>query len=71
MKKVKMIIILVVSLIAVTVFFQNTEIVETRLLFAKIAMPRFLLLISTFIMGFIVGLITMSYFQRRSRNKTS
>jgi uncharacterized membrane protein YciS (DUF1049 family) len=71
MKKVKMIIVLVISLIAVTVFFQNTEIVETRLLFAKIAMPRFLLLISTFIMGFIVGLITMSYFQRRSRKKTS
>ena len=65
MKKAKMIIILVISLIAVIVFFQNTETVETRLLFAKIAMPRFLLLISTFITGFIVGLITMSYVRRK------
>jgi uncharacterized integral membrane protein len=65
MKKAKMIIVLVISLIAVIVFFQNTETVETRLLFARIAMPRFLLLISTFITGFIVGLITMSYVRRR------
>jgi uncharacterized integral membrane protein len=71
MKKVKMTIVLVVSLIAVIVFFQNTEIVETRLLFAKIAMPRFLLLISTFITGFIVGLITMSYFRRRPHKQAS
>ena len=71
MKKAKMIIVLIVSLIAVIVFFQNTEIVETRLLFAKIAMPRFLLLISTFIMGFIVGVITMSYFRRKPSKQTS
>lgn len=71
MKKAKMIIVLIVSLIAVIVFFQNTEIVVTRFLFAKIEMPRFLLLISTFIMGFIVGLITMSYFRRKPRKQTS
>lgn len=65
MKKAKLIIILVVSLLAVIVFFQNTETVETRLLFARVEMPRFLLLISTFITGFIVGLITMSYVRRR------
>jgi uncharacterized integral membrane protein len=71
MKKAKMIIVLIVSLIAVIVFFQNTEVVVTRFLFAKIEMPRFLLLISTFIMGFIVGLITRSYFRRRPRKQTS
>jgi uncharacterized integral membrane protein len=71
MKKAKMIIVLIVSLIAVIVFFQNTEVVVTRFLFAKIEMPRFLLLISTFIMGFIVGLITRSYFRRRPHKQTS
>jgi len=71
MKKAKMIIVLFVSLIAVIVFFQNTEIVKTRLLFAEIAMPRSLLLTSTFITGFLVGLITASYFLRRPHKRTS
>jgi len=71
MKKAKMIIVLVISLIAVIVFFQNTEIIETKFLFAKITMPRFLLLILTFIMGFIVGLITASSFLRRPHKRTS
>ena len=65
MKKAKIIIILIISLLALVVFLQNTETVETRLLFATIAMPRVLLLILTFITGFIVGLITASYVLRR------
>ncbi|MFC1604608.1 LapA family protein [Planctomycetota bacterium] len=64
MKKAKIIIILIISLLALVVFLQNTETVETRLLFATIAMPRVLLLILTIITGFIVGLITASYVLR-------
>ena len=60
MKKAKIIIILVISLLAIVVSLQNTEAVETKLLFAKITMPRVLLLILTFITGFIAGLITAS-----------
>ena len=60
MKKAKIIIILVISLLALVVSLQNTEAVETKVLFASITMPRVLLLILTFITGFIVGLITAS-----------
>jgi uncharacterized integral membrane protein len=67
MKKAKIIIILVVSLLALVVSLQNTEAVETKLLFASITMPRVLLLILTFVSGFIVGLIAASQILGRSR----
>ena len=60
MKKAKIIIIVLVSLLALIVSLQNAQAVETKLLFATITMPRVLLLILTFITGFIVGLITAS-----------
>ena len=60
MKKAKIIIIVVVSLLALVVSLQNTEAVETKFLFTTVTMPRVLLLIVTFVSGFIVGLITAS-----------
>jgi len=71
MKKAKIIIILVVSLLALVVSLQNTEAVETKLLFATITMPRVLLLILTFLSGFIVGLIAASQILGRSRKSTA
>jgi len=67
MRKVKIVIIVIVSLLAVIVSLQNTQAVETKLLFMTITMPRVLLLILTFITGFIVGLITASYVLRKPR----
>ena len=61
MKNAKIIIILIVSVLALIVALQNTQAVETKLLFASVTMPRVLLLILTFITGFIVGLITASH----------
>jgi putative membrane protein len=69
MQKVKMVIIIVISLLALIVFLQNTEVVETRLLFMRVAMPRALLLISTFIIGFVAGIITVSLLLRKSGKK--
>lgn len=60
MKKVKIVVIVVVSVLALIVSLQNTQAVETKLLFATITMPRVLLLTLTFVGGFIVGLITAS-----------
>lgn len=60
MKKAKIILIIVISLVALIVFLQNTEAVETKFLFTTVTMPRVLLLIATFIMGFIAGLVTAS-----------
>ena len=64
MKKVKIIIIVIISLLALIVFLQNTEVVETRLLFMTIKMSRALLLILTFGLGFTAGLI-VSYMLKK------
>jgi uncharacterized integral membrane protein len=66
MRKVKIILIIIISVLALIVFLQNTETVQTKLLFASITMPRALLLLLTFLMGFIAGLITTSIILRKS-----
>ena len=73
MKKFKIIIIAIVTLLTLIVFLQNTETVETKFLFTKISMPRVLLLMMTFMTGFVVGLITASNVLRNSAkpDKTS
>jgi len=67
MKKAKIVGIIVVSILVSIIFLQNTEAVETKLLFATVSMSRALLLILTFIAGFATGLITMSYIQRKPK----
>jgi uncharacterized integral membrane protein len=69
MKKVKLIVIIVISILAFIIFLQNTESVETRILFMKVAMPRAILLISTFLAGFVAGTITTSLLLRKSGKK--
>jgi len=69
MKKAKLILIIVISILAFIIFLQNTESVETRILFMKVAMPRALLLISTFFIGFVAGAITTSLLLRKSGKK--
>jgi len=66
MKKVKIILIVIISVLALIVFLQNTEAVQTRFLFMSVTMPRALLLLLTFLMGFIAGLITTSIILRKS-----
>ena len=63
-KQIKLIAILFVCSGAVVVFLQNTEVVETKILFATLRMSMALLLMLTFILGYIVGLISMSQFRR-------
>lgn len=65
MKKTKIIVLVVITLLALIVFLQNTENVKTKLLFTTITMPRVLLLMLTFMAGFIVGLITASHVLKR------
>lgn len=64
MRKAKIIVILIVSLLSLIVFVQNREAVDTKLLFVTITMPLVLLLILTFIMGSILGLVIASYVLR-------
>jgi len=65
MKKAKIAVIIVISILALIIFLQNTEAVETKLLFATVTMSRALLLMLTFIMGFVGGLITASSILRK------
>jgi uncharacterized integral membrane protein len=69
MKKVKLIAIIVISVLAFIIFLQNTESVETKILFMKVAMPRAILLILTFLAGLVSGIITTSLLLRKSEKK--
>jgi uncharacterized integral membrane protein len=71
MRKTKIIVILIVSLLSLIVFVQNRQAVDTKLLFVTITMPLVLLLILTFIMGSILGLVIASYVLREPRKSRS
>ena len=66
MKNVKIILIILILSLAVVVSLQNKQEVETKFLFTTITMPRVLLLLSTFTLGFFVGLITANIFLKKS-----
>ena len=67
MRKAKIVVILIVSLLSLIVFIQNRQAVDTKLLFVTTTMPLALLLILTFIMGSILGLIIASYVLQKPR----
>lgn len=50
-------IIAAVILAATVIVFQNREVVDTRLLFVTVSMPRALLLFSTLVLGVVAGLL--------------
>ena len=69
MKKARVILIIVIVLLALIVSFQNTEAVETKFLLLTITMPRVLLLLLTFTLGFVGGMITASFILRKPKVK--
>jgi uncharacterized integral membrane protein len=71
MRKTKIIVILIVSLLSLIVFIQNRQAVDTQLLFITVTMPLVLLLILAFIMGSIVGIVIASYVLREHRKPRS
>lgn len=44
-------------IIAIILVLQNTESVETKILFVTVVMPRAVLLLITFLLGFCLGLL--------------
>lgn len=66
MKKFKNALVVVIVLLVIIIILQNTQAVETKLLFMTITMPRALLLILTFLVGFVGGVFFLNYFQNRS-----
>jgi uncharacterized integral membrane protein len=71
MKKIKTIVIALVLLLVLIIVLQNTQSVETKLLFAKVTMPRAFLLMLTFLFGFVAGLLTTLSFGRKANRKHS
>ncbi len=71
MRKARIVVILIILLLSLIVFVQNRQAVDTKLLFVTITMPLVLLLILTFIMGSILGLVIASYVLREPRKPWS
>ena len=61
MNKLKFVAIAVVALFAVIVVLQNTQAVETKLLFLTLTLPNAALLFGTLIIGFAIGVFTAGY----------
>lgn len=69
MNKIKLIAAAVISVLAIIIIVQNTEPVETQILFFKVTMPRFILLLITALLGFAVGLLSAFGFKFRKKKK--
>ena len=69
MKRFKMISIAILTILGVIIILQNTEQVETRLLFLSITMPRAILLMGTTLIGFALGILVSFFFQRKEKPK--
>jgi uncharacterized integral membrane protein len=54
--------------LAVILVFQNRDPVETHLLWATVEMPRAVLLLATFLLGVIVGLLA-AFMWKRQKDK--
>jgi uncharacterized integral membrane protein len=47
----------IVAILAIIVVAQNTQAVETKLLFVTVTMPRAILLLITLLVGFVLGML--------------
>ena len=65
--KIKLVVLGVVAILAVIIFLQNTETVETRILFLTVKMSRALLLMLTFLLGLLTGMLVAANFLKRKK----
>lgn len=70
MKHWRLIGVCICLLLAAILVLQNTEEVETSLLFARVVMPRAVLLFATMVFGFIAGVLSMIWLERRKTKRT-
>jgi uncharacterized integral membrane protein len=66
--KVKLVVLIVVVVLAVIIFFQNTETVETRILLLRFQMSRALLLMLTFLLGLLAGVLLTTNVLRKKKD---
>jgi uncharacterized integral membrane protein len=65
----KVVAIGVIALLAVIVVFQNTQAVETKLLFLTLTLPNAALLFGTLISGFAIGVLTAGHIVSNAKRK--
>lgn len=66
MRQIRLILAVVFAVLIVVVALQNTESVDTRLLFATVTMPRAVLLFTAMALGFGSGVLASLYWLRSS-----
>ena len=69
MNKLKVVAIAVIAVVAVIVVFQNTQAVETKLLFLTVTLPNAALLFGTLIMGFAIGVLTAGHIVSNAKRR--
>ena len=69
MTRVKLIVVLILAAVAAVIAFQNTEVVETKMLFATVIMPRAFLLFITVGLGFVMGLLVSIMVTKKRESK--
>jgi len=67
MQRFKLITAAILALLGVIIILQNTEPVETKLLFLSITMPRAVLLLGTTLIGFALGVLVSLFLQRNNK----
>ena len=71
MSKAKIIVASIAVVLMIIVVAQNTQSVETRILFVTLAMPRAVLLMLTFGIGAVVGLLVALTLSGKKKTKQS
>jgi uncharacterized integral membrane protein len=67
MERFKLVSIAVLVILGVIIILQNTQPVETRILFMTITMPRAILLMGTTLIGFALGVLVSFLFQKKEK----
>lgn len=63
--KIKLVALVVIAIMAIIIFLQNTEMAEARIFFLTIQMSRALLLMLTFALGLLTGILVATNFLRK------
>jgi uncharacterized integral membrane protein len=69
MSKARKIIIALLVVLTVIVILQNTQAVDTKLLFVTVTMPRALLLLVTFLCGLAMGYVLSDFRFKKTQSK--
>ena len=61
-ERIRIIAAAILALVVIIIVLQNTETVETKLLFITLTMPRAAMLFGTLVIGFVLGVLAVGRF---------